>query len=606
MGFFSKAKIKSSEILEQAINYISKRYDQAGSTFSIASPFGQLLAVIANMCELIFSYISHTAEELNIQTAQNHESIFGLSRLTGHDPFRGSSAYGKFTIKLNSSAPTILNGNNILIINNFTKLRISETGENYFLNLPSDYVKLSTTSNDSVEVLIMQGEIESQTFTSDGTALQTFNPIVKTMTDHDNVAVTVNGKEWKKVDSLYDMPADGDDEDSGECFMVKSSINVGLTIIFGNGDFGKIPPSGAEIIVTYIKTAGSNGNVYSSDMKVTFLDAGYDETGMEVNLNDVLDIVSTDDSGNKLTIPPTLGADYETPEFTKLIAPKISKSYVLANPDNFTTFLSRYNQFSFIYAYNTKDDDNYYADDNITYLKVLPNIKRKIGSGEDYFSLMTDYENNFKLSDADKDSLASAIQNSGRQLIGTEVSLVDVNIQRFVINVIIRYFESASKQSIRTNIQSILSKYFLNINRNDIIPVSDLIALIEGIDGVDTCDVFFILKKNEDAKINGYYTKKSTVYKQCRFVQQDEIVECGGLSGDPRIGFDSFGNIITEDNEIYIPCGGWYDSDGHYYTPGIETGKLGPLNIFFLSAVEYNKYNQSMQKKLNNLLNASN
>lgn len=578
--------------MEQAINFLSEKYDQASSTFSIASPFGQLLAVIANMSELIFSYISHSAEELNMQTAQNHESIFGLSRLVGHDPFRGSSAYGNISLRLNTSASNLINGN-IVIINNFTRLRISETGENYFLNLPSDYIKLELGNSEPIPVSIIQGEIETQVFTSDGTALQTFNPIVKSMTDNDNVAVTVNGKEWKKVDSLYDMPAD-DEYGSGECFMAKSSINVGLTIIFGNGAFGTIPPEGAEIIVTYIKTSGDAGNVYTKTMNVNFLDDGYDETGIEVNLNDVLDV--------ETLYTPSLGANYESPEFTKMIAPRTSKSFVLANPENYVTFLSRYNQFSFVYAYNTKEDDVNddinFEDDNITYLKIVPNIKRKISNNQDFFDIPLE---EFYLSDDEKDSIASAIYNSGRTLIGTEVSIEDITVERFIINIMIRNFENSSKQSIRSDIRNILSRYFLNINRNDIVPLSDIISLVEGIDGVDTCDVIFITEKNENAKFNGQYTRKKRSWMRLRQVVESEIVPVSRTE-DPRVDFDDFGNIIIGENELYIPKGGWRDNDGNYYTETIEPGKLGPLNIFFLDEVSYSSYNQNMQRKLNNLL----
>ena len=39
-----------------------------------------------------------------------------------------------------------------------------------------------------------------------------------------------------------------------------------------------------------------------------------------------------------------------------------------------------------------------------------------------------------------------------------------------------------------------LSDYFLNIRRRDIIPRSDLIGIIENIDGVDTVNVFLYLR----------------------------------------------------------------------------------------------------------------
>lgn len=586
--FFSKLRIKASEIMEQAVNFLYEKYDQAEHVFTPSSPFGQILIVIANISELIFTYIAHTAEELNIQTAQNVETIHGLSRLTGHDPYRGGSAYGMMGIRLNTSTDLI--EGNYLVINNFTKFVIAETGETYFMNLPNNYIKLMVGgNNDYTNVYFIQGTVESQTFTSNGTALQTFNPIVKGMTDNDNVAVTVNGKEWRKVDSLYDMPAD-DEGSSSECFMVKTSINIGLTIIFGNGNFGKIPPNGATIIVTYIRTNGLSGNYNSSSLTYNFQDMGVDEYGNEVDLNDVLQV--------ETITPPLLGCDFEDPEFTKLVAPKTSKSFVLATPENYISFLQKYNQFSYINAYNMKNDSNLY-DDNVVYLKILPDVKKKMTSDQDYFDLPKSY---FTLSSTEKQAIQDAIVGSGRMLINSEVTIIDPTINRFIINITIRYFDGCDKNSIRTDVKSKLSTYFLNINRNDIIPLSDIISIVEKIDGVDTCDVFFINEQNENAIINGKYIKTETTYDNLQQVIENKLIYLK-RGTDPRLGFDSFGNIIVDKGNICIPKGGWMDRDGNYYTETPETGKLGPINIFFLDKVEYSSYNQSMQRKLLKLLN---
>lgn len=589
--FLSKARLKASELIEQSVSFLVSKYEQAAHVFTPASPFGQLLIVISNISELIFTYIAHTAEELNISTAQNVESIHGLARLTGHDAYRGASAYGVMQIKLNNATLDYIKGN-YLTINNFTKFSISETGAKYFINLPGDYIRLSKSDEGFVNIHYIQGEIDSQTFTSDGTALQTYNPVVKSMTDNDNVTVTVNGKEWKKVESLYDMPADDGYNDECECFMVKSSINVGLTIIFGNGHFGRIPAEGSTIEVSYIKTVGYAGNANAENLTFEFSDTGTDEMGNEIDLNEMLVI--------KSVTPPMMGCDYENPEFTKLIAPKTSKSFVLATPENYVSFLSKYNQFSFIDAYNTKDDDNI-GDDNIVYLRLIPNIKKKLSSDEDYFKLP---EKEYFLTDSEKSAIAQALEDSGQMLISSEVYIVDPVIKRFAINVIIRYFETANKTAIRTNIRNIFSKYFLNINRKDIIPLSDLISIVEGIDGVDTCDVFFTTEENENAIKYGYYTTTKQRWNKntLRYENVETRVPVNS-NEDPQIGFDGFGNIIVPENCIYIPRGGWRDRNGNYYTETPETGKLGPLNIFFTDEVNASIYNQTMQKRFAKLLN---
>ena len=371
--------------------------------------------------------------------------------------------------------------------------------------------------------------------------------------------------------------------------MVKSSINIGLTIIFGNGNFGKIPPSGSKIIVSYIKTSGSAGNTNSTALTYYFSDMGVDEYGNDIDLNEVLQVETIS--------PPLLGCNYEEPEYTKLVAPKTSKSFVLATPENYVSYLSKYNQFSFIYAYNTKDDYDIY-DDNIIYLKILPNIKKKLTSSDDYFDLPL---KEFLLDANEKQSIQDALINSGRMLVNSEVKIIDPDVKRFIINVIIQYFEGCDKTSIRTDIRSQLSTYFLNINRNDIVPLSDIVAIIEGIDGVDTCNVFFINEENETAIINrGYYTTKK-VWSNLQYVDQEEYINISG-EDDPRLGFDMFGNIVVGENCVAIPKGGWTDRDGNYYSEIPETGKLGPINIFFMNKVEYSAYNQTMQRRLNQLL----
>ena len=584
--FLSKTRLKASELMEQAVVFLHNKYNQAAHVFTAASPFGQLLTVIANMAELIFTYIAHTAEELNIKTAQNIETIYGLAQMTGHNAYRGGSAYGMMALKLNTSSDLI--EGNYVTIRNFTKFSIAETGCTYFINLPSDYIRLTVGDIDFVNVNFIQGIPESQTFTSDGTPLQSFNPIVKNMTDNDNVAVTVNGKEWKRVDSLYDMPAD-DDLESSECFIVKSSVNVGLSVFFGNGEFGKIPPAGSLIEITYIKTDGIKGNSQSTSLSYMFEDTGVDEYGNEINLNDVL-IVET-------VSPPMLGCDFEDPEFTKLIAPKASKSFVLATPENYVSYLSKYNQYSFIYAYNTKDDPDMY-DDNVVYLKIIPNIKKKLSNSQDYFELPA---KEFILSDYEKESIINALDNSGRMLVNAEVEIVDPKVKRFVINIIVRYFEDIDRTLIRSRIRSKLNNYFLNINRNDIVPLSDIISLVEGIDGVDTCDVFFVNEENERAINNGYYYEDEMTWSGLEYIAEQKKVYVG-YGEDPRVGFDDFGNLKVNEYEIFIPKGGWKDRDGNYYTETPEDGKLGPLNVFFIDKVDSSAYNLAMQRKLNTLL----
>lgn len=97
----------------------------------------------------------------------------------------------------------------------------------------------------SIEVPI-NGVTVKHTFLSNGKHLQSYNINEKSMSAYHSVRVIVNGEEWKKVEALYEMGP------KGKGFMCKTSINIGLTVSFGNGDFGKIPESGSIIEVSYI------------------------------------------------------------------------------------------------------------------------------------------------------------------------------------------------------------------------------------------------------------------------------------------------------------------------------------------------------------------
>ena len=232
------------------------------------------------------------------------------------------------------------------------------------------------------------------------------------------------------------------------------------------------------------------------------------------------------------------------------------------------------------------------------YLKIIPNVKKKLSNSQDLFEHPA---KEFILSDYEKDSIIDALDNSCRMLVNAEVEIVDPTVKRYVINIIVRYFEAIDKTQIRASIRSLLNKYFLNINRNDIVPLSDIISLVESVDGVDTCDVFFVSEENEKAITNGYYYTNEMVWNGLEYVENQKRVSVP-YGDDPRIGFDDFGNLKVNEYEIFIPKGGWKDRDGNYYTETPEDGKLGPLNIFFVDKVDSSSYNLNMQRKLNRLL----
>ena len=576
MGFLNTAKIKAIDLMKQSYTYLSEMYGMSGSTFQPSSPSGQILSVVSHIAELIFLYLEHAASELNIINAQTVESIQGLARLTGHDPFRGCASTGMCRIKMNPSASQEFDGEYIKILNG-TQFIIEETGNQYFLNLDSDYITLYINS-DPINIEFVQGIKSSQSFVGTGKKLQSYNVNTKGMTDHDRVRVTVDGVEWKRVESLYDMNYEE------PCYMLKTSVNMGLSVFFGNHDFGKCPESGKPIVVEYVNHIGDDGDATGESLHFKFNSFGVDESNNDVDLNKILSV--------SIESAPSMGANYEPIELTRRIAPHMSKSFVLANPDNYAAFLSKYQQFSYVEAYNTKDD-NYVDDDNVVYLRITPNIKHKVtkqSDSVDYFNLP---ENEFNLSDEEKNGVLRALDDSGRQLVSSEVVIEDLEINKYALVIAVKYFERADKNQIWTDIRSKLNKYFINISRTDMIPKSDIVAITESIQGIDSVNVYFISEKNEQAIINGYYMDSYEWINPNTHLRETVQKRVDLNPGeDPRLGLDGFGDIKLSKNEIAIIKGGWRDRNGNEFIEDIKPNILCGLTVLFTSPTDNSVYNE--------------
>jgi hypothetical protein len=580
--FLSTARIKADEMISDTRSYIARIYGRAGELFTAASPFSQILSVLSQLTELIFFYIEDSTVEQNILTAQNPESIYGLARLAGHDSFRGSSAIGEIQIRLNTSAGNDIGGDALNIPAN-TIIQAEKNGLEYILKTSNDQFRIEKSNSNYIRIPVVQGKIESQIVTGTGESLQSFNIIIKGNTDHHSVKVTVNSEPWTKYDSLYDMKR------GTKGYLVKTGITGGLDIYFGNGSFGEIPIEGASIEIEYIITKGTDGNLTGSkDLRFKFMTEGFDSLGDTFDLNNMLEA--------NFTSAPKMGSNPESTELTRLIAPLQSHSFVLATPENYETFLSRYGMFSYLDAYNTTDD-GYIDDDNVIYLFMLPDVKKKLSKNNDYFNLPID---EFFFSEDENNGILSTIENSGQQMVTTEVEIVEPKVQYFRMDVKIRYFEGYSKTNLYSEIRSKISDYLINITRRDRLPKSDIIALIEAVEGVDSVNIRFVSEKEETARRLGYYTVETVTVtpstpvleeigngkqKYVFFKRTVNTTQVNFAPNDPLpedvINLDSFGDIILEKEEVALFRGGWMDRDGAMIPDDAKMGELAALSVYF-------------------------
>ena len=552
-NIFQKNNILIRGLLNTTYNFLQTTFNQTRNVFTTASAWGQLLFVLENLSQLILYFIEDSITELNIYEATRDYSVKSLARIAGYDPARAMAAQGEVAVSWNLRNADV--GGGAVIIPENTRVQCEQNGLPYTLILNGPRVKVPLTRGSVFNFKIAQGSFSNTTFTGTGRALQSYNVPVKggVVVDQFYVNVFINGNKWKRYDSLYDIPLEG------EGYLVKSGISEGIDIYFGNSNFGKVPPPGSFIRVDYLLTAGSLGNMRStSTSKITFrfLDQGTDLFGSEVNLNDYLQAITT--------VDPSFGADEEPIAITRLAAPKTSRAFVFANAANYEIYLQKFNIFSQIQAFSTFDDE-YLDDDNVVYLYLVPDVTVGLSSNEDYFSIPL---SSFLLTEAQKLSILNLIEDSGSMIATTVVKIVEPTISRYVGNAVITIFEGNDPEIIKDKIQSTISDYFINLKRRDKIPRSDMIALIESVPGVDSVSFYFVGQANE-----AYH---ATI---------DNLPNVSASELATNIGFDEFGDIIIKRGELVVLRGGWNDRYGNFYEVGIVPGKPSALNISIKSIV---------------------
>jgi len=575
----------------------------------MASPMGQLLQVMLSIGRMILYYVEDSITELNINTASRPQSIRGLATLTGHNPSRGQAARG--TLRLSYNGQKIDIYGDTVIIPNYAKIVSSINGLIYTVILPSQEVRLNLTNiNNYIDVNVVQGTIEYQQATGTGDPLQSFNFQSKKGAIIDNyfVNVYVDGKNWTIRDSILDMTY------QEESCMVRTGQSGGIDVFFGNGYQGKIPPLGSTILVEYLLTDGEEGNITKSINQSAdnwkFQSKGYTLNSQEVDLNKIIKVSVEKDI--------IFGALPEPIYLTRLLAPHVSRSFVLANANNYIYFLRKLNMFTIIDAipgfatfedryaldkYNSartkweglnieyrklvstvgadselakskKVDldlaqqqvyywsevlNNQKKDDNTVYLYLVPDVNKRIPSNQNYYTCSLD---SFILTDSEKKGILDLIEESGQRILTVDNAIMELKYTRFVLNISLIIYEGFELSTIRESIISKTSEYFLKNTRRDRIPASDLVRIIEGIDGVDSVSVWFDADKRNINVYGDSYGLDS---------YGDILLE--------RYVLDAFGNRVPVRDIYPLVRGGWESVNGIYYEDSLSKDKLSNVNI---------------------------
>jgi len=621
--FFKTSRIRYSELYQDAINFVKATYEDVGQYFTMASPMGQLLQITLHIGRMIMYYIEDSITELNINTASRPASVKGVASLTGHNPSRAMAARGALRFTYNGAKLSIYG--NTVTIPNYTQLTSTINGLTYTIILPGEELRLDLTGiNNFVNVNIVQGKIEYQQATGTGDALQSYNFQNKKGAGIDNffVNIYVDGKRWEKRNSILDMIY------QEESVMVKTGVTGGIDLFFGNGYQGKIPRLGATILVEYLLTDGEPGNIQTpSSQSLTnwkFDTKGYALNGEEVDLNKILKVAIKNDI--------IFGTLEEPLYLTRLLAPHMSRSFTLANADNYIYFLRKLNMFTIVDAipgFATFEDrfalDKYTKarsvfevqteeyrsllstiganadrsiqkkqevqnaqnevykwqaileeqkkDDNTVYLFLVPDVNKRISAAQNYYTCSL---NSFILTGNEKTAILDLIEESGQRIITVDNAIMTLKYPRFVLNLSLVIYEGFEFDAVRETIISKTSEYFLQNTRRDRIPQSDIVRIVEDVEGVDSVTAWFDADKNNQ-----------TIYQSGYGLDDygDILLE--------RYVDDAFGNKVPVKDLYPLIRGGFESSNGVNYDDSLEKNKLSTVNINLrgITPVDFNSKN---------------
>ena len=617
LKIFSLNRLKFKQLWDDAIDWVKQTYNVTGEQFTLASPFSQLLHVILHLARMIFYYIEDSITGLNIKTAYRPDQIRGLARLSGHNAGRAIAARGSIRIVYKDTGNIDLNGK-VCFIPNKTKILSAINGSTYTILFGADTAQITMNAGNFVQATIIQGIIKYQQATAVGGQLQTYNFTERNYADIDEyyINIYVNGTRWDLVESLIDMGY------NQQACIVKTGVTGGIDVIFGNGQMGKMPPAGASIYVEYVVTDGAGGNLpknllqQSTDL-LQIQGQGYMKDGTEVSLIDNFYIVCETDI--------IFGSAQEDIMLTQLIAPHASRSFVLANDVNYRYFLKRMNMFStveIIKGYTQKDANrmaqinfnvydkmynntlnewqetvsvygessieakNLYTElqnimnkrnlaqqqvddtnlqDNTVYLLLIPDITKRISGSTNYF---TCNEELFTLTEEEQDNIINLIDNTGQRIITIENKILQPKTPRFAINTQVKIWDGYNMESIYASSLQAISNYLLNFKRKDIIPVSDIVSILENIEGIDSVRVWF------DADVNN-----KTIYRESDFYGIDEY-------GDiilTRNFIDINGNNKKVNDILPLIRGGFTSPDGILYSDEQSYESLSAFNMSLIS-----------------------
>lgn len=534
--FLDKARIRGQELVGDIIQGLSRRYDTARESFSYASSWGQIVLVVNNLYQLLFTYLADARTEYNPLQAKRNNSIYGNAALTGHVPKRNVSGKGVIRVRPTGNNLDELNGSTI-IIPNFSRIRCLTNNIVYSLDLGTDSIIIDILNAQDVPLRIVEGVFDFQTYTGTGESIQTFevNTPQGVQIDDQNYQVSVNSKFYPRYETLQEIPF------GAPGYVGRTGIFSGIDLMFGDSTNHEVPAVGSEVRVDYLVTNGLAGNISDLASQWEWVDTAFDVTGSEVDLNEVM--------STSLGEPVVLGTNAEPPELTRRIAPLFPFTQLIHDKASIKYYFEKLNIFNVVRVFR---DDELQKDNRFQFsytVFVVPRLEDRLSGVQDYFSVPL---SQFQITRIERNRILNAIEESGRLTAAISINIAAPTTRRYVAFLNVEAFETINgrpvdKKELRRDIKSSMDSYLRTNTRYNKIPSSDVVKLVEDIQGVDTVTVQF----------------------------QSELQE----SGEHRVNIDEQGSINVGNNEYAVIRGGWTRSDGQEFDDAFNVSNDKPSSV---------------------------
>jgi hypothetical protein len=400
-----------------------------------------LLELFSGIGDMLAYYIDAQVAEAFLPTARQRQNIIDLCKLIGYRLDTPVAA----TTTLHFSLSTPLDTDLVFPAGTVCRALLDD-GEAHFETADDGLIPHGALN---VNVPARQGVRRTETFTATGQPFQRYRLTGEAIAQ-DSISITIADETWTEVGHFQDSASDSPH------FMADTDTLDTTTVIFGDGRNGAVPPSGAEITVSYLETLGEKGNLAPG--RITQLLTPVYSDGVQVPLS-----VTN-------PVPATGGSSKETIEHARRQAPaELRTLWKAVTLEDYKTLAEGFPGLAKAQVLDTNDCKN------IRYYQV--NMAIAPDGGGPPSALL-------------KQDLLGFLES--RKVITVEINLFDPVYRPVGVDAEIIAYAGEDLDVVRSRAENTLEDFFA-FDRMDFgvaVHLSDLVAALDGVRGVSYVRMF--------------------------------------------------------------------------------------------------------------------